>query len=754
MRFFKFISVLIISIFIILSPVVAQQAKTTPKVAVVLSGGGAKGVAEVALLQVLEEEGIPIDMILGTSMGSLVGVFYACGYSAQEVNNILHEVDMMGAINENTSETMKGAKSPFDYHESNLANVHFTEKGLGSAPALLGDQKVFNTIAKYIRKKSYVTDFDELPIPYRAVATDIYTGEAKVFSSGSLLYAARASMSLPVIFTPTPTEDGSLAFDGCLSNNLPIETAREMGADYVIAMDVSSYNKIGTEDLANINSIAVHAFNLVVNPKSISQYKLADVIINADISEYSMMDYMLGDEILEAGYRAVEAQRSEIHELALKMEKAGVVLKNYDLDRVSEYTKADFPLIESVEIKDVSSFGEVPLPKESDFKAFIGKRLNDTELTKLEKKLDELRYSYNLSSLSYETRRGSTDDQYVLLICANHYEQKTDSILVGGNPSFELSKDIGSSTPHALLSTEMAIGLDLTRTVPLQFGINIGDEYSLKANYSPCTDRNDRVNVGFDLGGQLKGGSLEVKNSHYYKNSYNASDVGFDIHAAAKIFYVDYATTNIGLQYDCNFLDRDKSFYNLIWVYTGVVIDTLRNYTLGLNGYRIDSMVKGGLSFPLAPVYSLKFSVRQRFNIKEDISTIGYDVKVSVDKFPYRLKLGYGDYGGFDGMCGYGKGTLMKDFSLVGVTYQHKILSVADIPLYGIIQGKVGLKGQYEPFTANEESSVIPFYMEEFLPNFDAGAGAFIGIDSPIGNIIIGFSMAINRNYSFIIGIM
>ena len=212
----------------------AQEEK--PKVALVLSGGGAKGIAHIPLLQALDSLGIVPDIIIGTSMGSIVGGFYAVGYSGDSI--------AVMANNANWSELLGGdvnlvdvgmeEKSEFKRH---LVDFDIIEGKPKVNAGFLKDQKLREFISSYTYPVFKIQDFDQLPIPFRAMTTDIVNGKEVFLDKGSIGYAMRASMSIPGVFEPVPYEN-TLLVDGGVLNNFPVDRAREMGYDIVIGSDV------------------------------------------------------------------------------------------------------------------------------------------------------------------------------------------------------------------------------------------------------------------------------------------------------------------------------------------------------------------------------------------------------------------------------------------------------------------------------------------------------------------------------------
>ena len=211
-----------------------------PKIGLALSGGGARGGAHVGVLEALEEMKIPIDYIAGTSMGSIVGGFYAAGYSADEIRQLMMEVDWEAAFTDRPArrnQTMR--KKELDAEFLVPFRIGFNKGSIQLPLGVIEGQHLDQIFHRILLPVQEIRDFDQLQIPFRAVATDLVTGQEVVLSAGSLPDALRASMSVPGVFAPVKL-DGRLLVDGGMANNLPVSVVREMGADIVIAVDISS----------------------------------------------------------------------------------------------------------------------------------------------------------------------------------------------------------------------------------------------------------------------------------------------------------------------------------------------------------------------------------------------------------------------------------------------------------------------------------------------------------------------------------
>ena len=217
----------------------AAEEAARPRIGLVLSGGGARGAAHVGVLKVLEEMRIPIDAVAGTSMGAVVGGLYASGMSAKEIEQLLRTVDWQDAFSDRLPRRDLGFRRKQD-DDSFLVrySLGIDSDGFKLPKGLIQGQKLAQVLRAATLPIGAIQDFDKLPIPFRAVATDLETGTAVVMGSGDLVSAMRASMSAPGVFIPTEREDRLLA-DGGLVDNLPINVARRMNVDILIVVDVT-----------------------------------------------------------------------------------------------------------------------------------------------------------------------------------------------------------------------------------------------------------------------------------------------------------------------------------------------------------------------------------------------------------------------------------------------------------------------------------------------------------------------------------
>ena len=310
-----FILVIFVSFFC--QELFAQKDK--PKVALVLSGGGAKGIAHIPLLQALDSLGIVPDIILGTSMGSIVGGFYAAGYSGDSIAFMANNANWTELLGGDVSLSDVGMeeKSEFKRH---LVDFDIIEGKPKVSAGFLKDQKLREFISSYTYPVFNVNDFDKLPIPFRAMTTDIVNGKEVLLDSGSIGFAMRASMSIPGVFQPVPYKN-TLLVDGGVLNNFPVDRAKEMGYDIIIGSDVGG----GMQAKDKLNSIPALLFQagmLTSNVKNPGNRALCDILVDHMPNlTYSTGDFENAEEIFVEGKVAVESNIQALANLANELKK-------------------------------------------------------------------------------------------------------------------------------------------------------------------------------------------------------------------------------------------------------------------------------------------------------------------------------------------------------------------------------------------------------------------------------------------------
>ncbi len=293
------------------------------RVGLALSGGGARSLAQIGVLQALEENNIPISFIAGTSMGSVVGGLYAAGYNAQQLGEIMTAIDWNNLLTDapprqNLLVSQKQEQEPF----------LFQLRVRGLTPqiprALTGGQKLLSVLTELTWRANYwaSSSFDNLRIPFRAVATDLYTGKKVLIDSGDLGEAMCASSALPLLLAPVPRQD-MLLIDGGVRDNLPVEAARQQGMDVVIAVDASS-NLLPSAQLALPWQIADQVTTIMQQDRNEQQRQMADVMISFKDLDRTSLDFTHLDSLIALGrQRTLEKMEVIRNMCALKSRPSG-----------------------------------------------------------------------------------------------------------------------------------------------------------------------------------------------------------------------------------------------------------------------------------------------------------------------------------------------------------------------------------------------------------------------------------------------
>lgn len=379
-----------------------------PRIGLALGGGGARGTAHIGVLKALEELQVPIDYIAGTSMGALIGAMYASGMNAEELE------EGLGSMN---WDLMFRDRSPRDFktfRRKRDDDLDYIDPSLGYRDgrfilpegALVG-QNAELFFQRMTLEKTWNDSFDNLPIPFRAVAADIVTGDEVVLDSGSLARAMRASMSIPGLFAPVELND-RLLVDGGLANNLPVQVLHDMGADIVIAVDVSS-PMLERDAINDVLDMIEQMSNLMVYNSTISQIRLMtdqDLLITPPLAdEVTSGDFDKSIDAMRIGYQATLAQSERLGDLSLTSIA-------FDTHRQRVVTcLAGRPIINFIQISNQSAHSDDIILKYLD--VWPGEPL---EFADLEQSISEIYGLGGIREARYEIVRKDADQGLVLII--------------------------------------------------------------------------------------------------------------------------------------------------------------------------------------------------------------------------------------------------------------------------------------------------------------------------------------------------
>ncbi|MEJ0035085.1 MAG: patatin-like phospholipase family protein [Gammaproteobacteria bacterium] len=347
-----------------------------PRIGLVLSGGGARGAAHIGVLKVLDQLHVPIDAIAGTSMGAVVGGLYATGFSADDIERIVGTLDWQDAFKDRPPR----AELTFRRKQEDQNFLVKFPLGLRSGnfllpKGLIQGQKLNQTLRKLTLPVARITNFDQLPTPFRAVATDLETGDAVVLDHGDLTSALRASLSAPGVFSPVERE-GRLLVDGGLAENLPIDVARQMGVDVVIVVDVG-FPLLDRSKLNSAPTISNQMLAILVRKNSDQQRATLtdrDVVIDPPLGEASSFDFGIVSKAIRQGVEAARAASPKLAALAVSPDDYQVYqVRREDIRRGTP--TVDFVRIEPGSERYTEALTEL-------FKDVVGKPVDPDDLGK------------------------------------------------------------------------------------------------------------------------------------------------------------------------------------------------------------------------------------------------------------------------------------------------------------------------------------------------------------------------------------
>lgn len=300
------------------STALADAISKQPKIGLALSGGGARGAAHIGVIRELERQNIRIDYIAGTSMGAIIAGLYASGMSVDQIDQAYRSIDWKLVLNDSPPRQDLSMRRKFDQAVFQLDKKIGIKNGKVDVPAgVIRGQKLELELQKLLMHVAEIDDFDQLVIPFRAIASDIASNEVVVLGSGSLSQALRASMAVPGVFTPVKV-DGRLLVDGGITNNLPVDVVRKMGADIVIAVDIGS-PLLKMDETVNIFTVAEQLTNILVRRTTDQQINTLgsdDVLIVPELGTFSAGNFTDSVSLIQKGEAAAQEKISRFAQLA------------------------------------------------------------------------------------------------------------------------------------------------------------------------------------------------------------------------------------------------------------------------------------------------------------------------------------------------------------------------------------------------------------------------------------------------------
>jgi len=724
---FSVLSAILLSVFALPANAEVQPAGNTakkrPKVCLVLSGGGARGAAHVGVLKVLEEYRVPIDCIAGTSMGSLVGAAYASGNSVSEMEALLE------GLNTNSLFRDKPPREELQIRrkQEDRSLLFSPELGVGSfggdmLPKGLVTGVQLESVLRKISASGY-RDFDELPIPFRAVATDLVTGKAVVFDKGELANVMRSSMSVPVAISPVEV-GGQLLVDGMLVNNLPIDVGRAMGADVIIAVNVGT-PLLKREELGSMLGIAGQMLSILTEQNvqaALATLKPTDILITPDLGNFATSDFDNLSKTLPIGQAAARKVADQLSKLSLPPEQYAAYRKN-----LKSLLTQDLSPVDEIRFEKMQNVN--PEYASSLMHTKPGKEINQVELDA------DMRRIYGTGDFEHVKYRIENESgQRVLAVDAAEKNWGPNYFRFGVGIEHDFAGDT-AATVQARYRRTWINSLGAEWLTDVQFGstdrimsefyqpLNAEHKYFVapkielkRTNYNLYDGDHklrsydiEKYRVGVDFGrdiyeyGQARVGvvvgtwdqSIDIgpyiPSEHITEGAFIASLLLDKLDSVA--FPQAGWALNAGLYNSNSALGADENYTK--W-------DVRGNYvkTFGKHSFNIGLVANGSLGGSLP----------------------AYDQNV---------------WGGFMRQSGYGNGQMLGESLAFGRLMYYKKL--ADYQMFDGLYGGFSLEvgKMNHPIMPNNSSDVV------------TSASAFIATDSPIGPVYLGYGHASNGNGSF-----
>lgn len=451
------------------------------KIGLVLSGGGAKGMAHIGALKVMEEAGIPIDYVVGTSMGSIIGGLYAIGYTPHQLDSLVRVQDWAYLLSDRTPRSDKNM-SEREMDEKYVLSVPFSKISIKEVRGgLIKGQNIDNLFNQLTLGYHDSIDFNRLPIPFACVSEDIVTGNEVVFHQGKLTTAMRASMAIPGVFTPVRL-DSMVLVDGGTVNNYPVNVAKAMGADIIIGVDVQSNLKPSSE-LEGAADILGQLINLMGKEQYEQNLKETNTYIKVDVEGYSAASFTKHaiDTLIERGEQAARKQWDAFMEIKRDLGYPPSFQPHYNV----------YHPIEKVYIRNIQFNG---IDKEDEHWIINRCNLHEdsfNEIHMIEEATTIIRANTSYSSASYNLSKVS-EDVYDLIYTLNKKQEnrvnvgvrfdteEVASVLVNITKSFNSKLPSYASVTARLgerFGGRLAYGLEVSplATLGLSYGFNYND---------------------------------------------------------------------------------------------------------------------------------------------------------------------------------------------------------------------------------------------------------------------------------------
>jgi len=716
-----------------LAETVAAASGDAPRVGLVLAGGGARGLAHIGVIKYLEEHGIRVHAIGGTSMGSVIGGLYASGMNAAQVEHVARTLDWRFAFDDDTprdQEMYRRKTEDFDYLIG--ARLRFKDGKLGIPMGAVEGQHLNLLLHDLVKQVSGIHDFDDLPIPFRAVAGDIATGDPVVLAHGDLAVAMRASMSIPGVFAPIEL-DGHLLVDGGIAKNIPVDVVQGMGVDRLIVIDIGT-PLAPREKLDNVVALMGQLTTIMTRKNSelqIAKMRPGDVLITPalDAAGVETMSFDKVDDAIRLGYEAAQAVGPQLAVLA----SPGPV------ERVAGITESPPPRIDAVRIETDANVSEELL--RSRITQPLGEPL---ERKRIERDIADI-YALDLfSRVDYEVERGEHGNELVLRAVAN--PRGVNYLKLG----LTWDQDSSGTSEFGLRASWHQRAINRLGAEWYSFGqlggnSNFGTEFyqplePLQRFFVDARYRFDQRKLNFNEDYQLRARAIVDQHDFDFAPGVNLGDVA-QLRAGA---YVGTSDTDIeigdpslssssgndgGWFTEFGYDSLDRAYFPG----KGMRIKSRYSWSDNAMGAAADYDAWNTLATGSVSIGRTSFTALGRW-AQLDLGSTGDSVD-GVDLLPQRAYT----LGGFLALSGYTQDSLAGNYlGFAAVTVYRRLTDQSILPVDSPVYAGFSLEAGNTWFSKQEASTDDLIY---------AGS-VYLGVDSPIGPVYIGVGAGEHDQYS------
>ncbi|WP_333913072.1 patatin-like phospholipase family protein [Vibrio coralliirubri] len=723
-----------------------EQAHKRPTVAVVLAGGGAKGAAHIGVLKALEEMQIPVDYITGTSMGSYVGGLYATGMSADEIESFIYTVDWNRGYRDRVNRSDRRVRDK-EYEDRYQLN---TDLGLGwgeikARKGVVQGQNMLRILRETTGNLSSFDSFDHLAIPYRSVATDIIELEEVVIDHGHLVDAMMASMSVPGALPPYEL-DGRMLVDGGVTNNMPVDVARAMGADIVIAVDISTNYK-GKDDFTNFLAAADQLSNYLVQRSTQEQAETLtddDVFLRPDVGEMETTEFDKMPSAFLAGYEAAKQHTDELSKLSL----SNADYQHYIEDKQKarrQLKHGDQTVVDRVVINNNTHYSDKLI--ENRLNLDSGEVLKTSEI---ESKVQDLYALDRFELVTYEF--DTVDGEEQLQVDVNEKSWGPNYL----NFRFFLEDDFSTTSQYSIGVSANFTDIN-SHGAELRTNIEMGTDKRIEAElYSPFfssqklftsasiaySKENRNLPVDID---DIEEPTLDVTKDYFpmtYSEYVGELALGYQPTLWQELkFGARYTDGDVEV---ASLPSLGNGGYTRIGGFINYRLDTLDNFSLPTEGYFVDleylvshddfqndtSINETELTSESDTVYEFSANLMAAKSIEKHtlVAKLDYGIVESKNSiFPIDPK----ELGGFLNLSGIPRNSMIgQNLAYTSLIYRYKWFEndfgLFKSPFY------VGASIEHGGVWSNNDLSI------DEAPMYTAGS-VFAGVDSPIGPIILAY---------------